>query len=84
MRNISAALSCNTTEMLRRTSSGCATTSSPSTWARPRVGRVSVVRIFRMVVLPAPFGPNKPKSDPGRTEKLIPSTARTAGRRRGA
>ena len=39
--------------------------------------RDRVVRIFNVVLLPAPFGPSRPKIDPGATSKLRPSTART-------
>src|SRR6476661_5537587 len=63
--------------MRRRTSSGCATTSNPMTDAVPLVGRTSVVSIFRVVVLPAPFGPSRPKMLPRLTANDIPSTART-------
>jgi len=39
--------------------------------------------ILIVVVLPAPFGPRRPKSSPGRTSKLTPRTASTEiGRRR--
>jgi len=37
-------------------------------WARPRM-------IRRVVVLPAPFGPRKPRIEPGRASKVRPSTA---------
>jgi len=43
--------------------------------ARPSVGARVVVRIDSVVVLPAPFGPSSAKNSPGRTSKLIPSTA---------
>ena len=38
----------------------------PATLALPAVGRASPVRIRIVVVLPAPFGPRSPKTDPGR------------------
>ena len=47
-------------------------------------GRTSVVRIFRVVVFPAPFGPSRPKIDPGATLKLRLSTAFTGARPRRA
>ncbi len=34
-----------------------------------------VVRIEMVVVFPAPFGPRNAKSSPGRTSKLMSSTA---------
>ncbi len=51
------------------------------TRARPDVGasRPRMTRI--VVVLPAPFGPRKPVTWPGRTVKLSPSTAVTAPNR---
>src|SRR5581483_9021839 len=36
---------------------------------------------FIVVVLPAPFGPRKPNTSPGFTDRLRPSTARLAGER---
>jgi hypothetical protein len=38
--------------------------------ARPEVGCASVVRIRIVVVLPAPFGPSRPKIAPRCTSKL--------------
>src|SRR5262245_42713782 len=49
--------------------------SKPATEPRPAVGRSSPARILMVVVLPAPFGPRKPKISPGRTAKVTPSTA---------
>src|SRR4051795_3129296 len=43
--------------------------------AVPAVGAVNPRRIFTVVVLPAPFGPSRPKSSPGRTAMSIPSSA---------
>ena len=57
---------------------GVAHTSIPATVARPPSGRASVVRIRTVVDLPAPFGPSRPKTVPGSTEKLIPSSATTS------
>ena len=59
----------------RRTVAASATTSKPSISARPSVGASVVVRIESVVVLPAPLGPSRAKNSPGRTWKLIPSTA---------
>ena len=80
-RKRSTALSWMTTEIRLRTSSGSWTGSKPSTLIRPDVGRSSVVSIFSVVVLPAPFGPSRPKIDPRRTEKVSPSTARSRAAR---
>src|SRR5215472_14302757 len=66
-----------TEAMRRRTSSGRWTTSKPITDAVPLLGRLSVVKIFKVVDFPAPFGPNKPNMVPGTTVKLSLSTART-------
>ena len=54
----------------------------PSTRARPDVGNSSVVRILIDVVFPAPFGPSRPNSSPGSTEKLTSVSARTSIERR--
>jgi hypothetical protein len=79
-RNISAADSWTTTEMRRRTSRPCRTTSKPRTVARPDVGAMSVFRIFSVVVLPAPFGPRKPEDRAARN--LERETVDGAQRRR--
>lgn len=42
--------------------------------ASPFEGNASPVKIRNVVVLPAPFTPNKPKHSPGETMKLIPRT----------
>src|SRR3954447_5829909 len=51
------------------------TTSRPSTRAVPASGVSSVTRIRKSVVLPAPSGPMKPNSSPGRTSNDTPSSA---------
>ena len=43
---------------------GCASTSMPPTMALPLVGITRVVSIPTVVVLPAPFGPSRPKISP--------------------
>ena len=48
-------------------------------WRRRDVGRASVVRMRSSVVLPAPFGPSRPKIAPRATSKVRPSSARTTG-----
>src|SRR5690348_11211401 len=44
--------------------------------AVPEVGAISPSSIRSVVVLPAPFGPRKPVTEPGATVKLSESTAR--------
>ena len=53
-----------TTPMSRLASAGWATTSMPPTSARPLVGITRVVSMPAVVVLPAPFGPSRPKISP--------------------
>src|SRR4051794_12309613 len=62
--------------MMRRTRSGSSATSTPPISMRPAVGesKVAIARIA--VVLPAPFGPMKPKISPAATSKL--TSERTA------
>ena len=64
--------------MVLRTAADPETTSCPPTVAVPAVGRNSVVSILTTVDLPAPFGPRKPNTSPGATERSIPSTAITS------
>ena len=61
-----------------RTSVVSVTTSWPITRAVPEVGSSRVISILMVVVLPAPFGPSRPNSSPGRTWKLTPRTASTS------
>ena len=49
--------------MLRRTCAGALTMSKPATVAVPSEGSSSVVSILMVVLLPAPFGPSRPKID---------------------
>ena len=49
--------------------------SRPSTRTSPEVGSDSPARMRMVVVLPAPFGPRKPKISPRRTWSEMPSTA---------
>jgi hypothetical protein len=63
--------------MLRRTASGSLVMSCPFIVAVPLVGRSKVESMFSVVVLPAPFGPKKPKISPFFTVKLMPLTALT-------
>ena len=59
----------------RRTASGSLSTSWPATRAVPLVGRLRVVIIRTVVVLPAPLGPRRPSTVPCGTSKLTSSTA---------
>ena len=60
----------------RRTSRGRATGSRPSSVIAPLVGRSSVVSIWMVVVLPAPFGPEEREDLAGAaTSNDTPSTA---------
>ena len=69
----------------RRTSRGCEATSKPATRALPSVGRSRVESMRTVVVLPAPFGPSRPKIVPGRTsnEMSLTATISLPRRRRG-
>jgi len=49
--------------------------SNPATVAVPSVGRSTVVSISIAVVLPAPFGPSKPKISPSSILRFKWSTA---------
>src|SRR5690606_12211074 len=55
--------------MARRTPMGSSKTSHPLTSAVPDVGAMKQVRIFIVVVLPAPLGPRKPSTSPRLTSK---------------
>ena len=59
----------------RRTSSGFRVTDQPSISACPADGRSRVASIRSVVVLPAPFGPTRPKISPGSTARSRPATA---------
>ncbi len=48
---------------------------SPATEARPELGAIRVPRVRTVVVLPAPFGPRKPKTSPHPTSKETSSNA---------
>jgi hypothetical protein len=58
-------------------------TGSPNSDAEPPLGRMSPIRMRMVVVLPAPFGPTKPKISPGSTANEMPSTATTRRRENG-
>src|SRR5690606_7687027 len=61
----------------RRTASGSAKASMPSTSTWPRSGRIRVESMRRVVVWPAPLGPSRPVMRPSSARKLTPSTAFT-------
>ena len=50
--------------MTRRTWSGFRVTDAPAISAMPADGRMSVARMRRVVVFPAPLGPTSPKISP--------------------
>jgi dipeptidyl aminopeptidase/acylaminoacyl peptidase len=64
--------------MKRRTVEALWTTSKPAMLALPEVGGSSVVNILMTVVLPAPFGPSKPKASPDAREIVRLLTAVTS------
>src|SRR5690348_10170748 len=66
--------------MLRRTVAGSVSRLAPATVATPSSGGSRVASIRRVVVLPAPFGPRKPKISPSATWRSIPTTASTVVR----
>src|SRR5208337_4463288 len=68
--------------MLRRTSTGWRAISNPYTLAAPALGGSIVVSIFIVVVLPAPFGPSRPKIEPAATLKDSSLTAVNDPKRR--
>ena len=78
----STAALCPTSPIRRRTPAGSRATSTPATSARPPSARSSVVRIRTAVVLPAPLGPSRPKTLPGRhatgRSRRAPRPRRTA------
>jgi hypothetical protein len=60
---------------LKQLSSGCVCTSNPPTRALPEVGFIRPARIFKVVVLPAAFGPSTAKNSPGATVSVMSLTA---------
>ena len=63
--------------MVRRTAAGSRATSCPATVAVPDVGESRVPSIRIVVVLPAPFGPKRPKTSPSAISNETPRTAST-------
>src|SRR4051812_47105075 len=70
-------ISWRATPIRRRTSAPSAWPPTPPPPALPPVGGSSVQSIRTVVVLPAPFGPRKPKTSPAATSRSIPRTAST-------
>ncbi len=66
-----------TTAIRRFTSCGASDTETPSTAIRPELGRTSVLMQPSVVLLPAPFGPSRPKNSPRSTLNDTPRTAST-------
>jgi hypothetical protein len=58
-----------------RAATGSAQTSRPKIRATPASGRNNPTAMDKLVVLPAPFGPTRPKNDPGGTTRVTSSTA---------
>src|SRR5665648_252337 len=69
---------CCTTPITRLTLSGSFSTSKPETKIDPEEDSVSPTRARMVVVLPAPFGPRKPKISPENTLRFRFSTAQTS------
>ncbi len=61
-----------------RSAAASLTTSSPATRAVPPSGGSSVVRMRTAVVLPAPFGPSRPRIVPAGATRSMPSSAVTS------
>ena len=77
VRCSSTAANCPDRPMRLRTARGSASTSAPAMRARPASGVISVARIDTAVVLPAPFGPSRPRTVPAATVRSRPSSAVT-------
>ena len=60
--------------MRRRTDTS--PTGRPRMRADPRVGKISCISSFSVVLLPAPLGPRKPKTSPASTLRVSASSAR--------
>ena len=75
VRSPSTETAWGTYPILCRIWEGFRTALIPRSEIDPEVGLVSVMIMRIVVVLPAPFGPSKPKTSPSSTLKLIPFTA---------
>ena len=70
-----SAISCGTTPSTRRTALESLRTEWPSTSTSPASGASKHEIMEMVVVLPAPFGPSRPKIEPRTIENDTPSTA---------
>src|SRR5947207_1484470 len=77
----STAAYCPARPMRCRAVSASRLTSWPSTSARPPSGPMTVATTRTAVVLPAPFGPSRPNTDPAGTSKSMPPSAVTSPKR---
>ena len=73
-------VSCSWMPMRWRSSSAPVAQFSPSSSTVPASGAVSPSQISMVVVLPAPFGPSRPKHSPRVTSRSRPSTATTSAK----
>ena len=58
--------------------SGSSKISKPSILTVPELAEIAPVKIFMVVLLPAPLGPKKPKTSPAFTSNEMLSTALTS------
>src|SRR5262245_55008893 len=75
VRSPSRVMPCGTTPSRALIARRSSRTLRPSTYSWPAVGGETQVIILIVVVLPAPFGPRKPKQPPTGISRSIPSTA---------
>src|SRR5215831_5287623 len=80
VKNGSNTSSCGTTPSSRRAAAYSDWTSWPSTATRPALARARPARMLISVVLPAPFGPSRPKNSPCAMSNETSSSARTSPR----
>ena len=69
-------ISCGTTPIFPLTVFGSSSRSTPQTFTFPEVLFVNPDKILMKVLLPAPFGPSKPKIDPELIDKFMWSKAK--------
>ena len=77
VRGRSTTGSWNRTLLMRRAASGSVATSKPASRALPPVGATVPVSMPIVVDFPAPLGPRRLNTSPGRTSKSTPETAST-------
>src|SRR5882672_4250722 len=78
VRRSGRCVSCSETPRRCRSTRSSLLQRIPSTSTLPAVGSFSPSRISTVVVLPAPFGPSRPKHSPAPTSRSSPSTAVTS------